>query len=54
MVNLFTDVGSRGRRRRMAWSVFFDIVHHRGQLTTYLRRMGSTVPQICGPSAAEQ
>lgn len=31
----------------------FDIVHHRGQLTTYLRAMGSTVPQIYGPSADE-
>ncbi len=30
----------------MAWSFLFDIVHHRGQITTYLRPMGSTVPQI--------
>src|SRR4029453_12252408 len=37
----------------MAWSFLFDIVHHRGQITTYLRPMGSTVPQIYGPSAAE-
>jgi uncharacterized damage-inducible protein DinB len=37
----------------MAWSFLFDIVHHRGQLTTYLRPMGSTVPQIYGPSADE-
>jgi uncharacterized damage-inducible protein DinB len=37
----------------MAWSFLFDIVHHRGQLTTYLRAMGSTVPQIYGPSADE-
>jgi uncharacterized damage-inducible protein DinB len=37
----------------MAWSFVFDIVHHRGQLTTYLRPMGSTVPQIYGPSADE-
>ena len=35
----------------MAWSFLFDIVHHRGQITTYLRPMGSTVPQIYGPSA---
>jgi uncharacterized damage-inducible protein DinB len=26
-------------------------VHHRGQLSTYLRSMGSTVPQIYGPTA---
>lgn len=37
----------------MAWSFLFDIVHHRGQLTTYLRPMGSTVPQVYGPSADE-
>ncbi|MEK7402996.1 MAG: DinB family protein [Gemmatimonadota bacterium] len=37
----------------MAWSFLFDIVHHRGQITTYLRPMGSTVPQVYGPSADE-
>ena len=37
----------------MAWSFLFDIVHHRGQITTYLRPMGSMVPQIYGPSADE-
>ena len=43
-----------GRQRPaapMAWSFLFDIVHHRGQITTYLRPMGSTVPQVYGPSA---
>src|SRR5436190_22813189 len=37
----------------MAWSLLFDIVHHRGQITPYLRPMGSTVPQIYGPSGDE-
>jgi uncharacterized damage-inducible protein DinB len=37
----------------MAWSFLFDIVHHRGQITTYLRPIGSTVPQVYGPSADE-
>lgn len=37
----------------MAWSFLFDIVHHRGQIPTYLRPMGSTVPQIYGPSGDE-
>jgi uncharacterized damage-inducible protein DinB len=36
-----------------AWGFLFDLVHHRGQLSTYLRPMGSTVPQIYGPSADE-
>lgn len=37
----------------MAWGFLLDAVHHRGQLSTYLRPMGSTVPQIYGPSADE-
>jgi uncharacterized damage-inducible protein DinB len=36
-----------------AWGFLFDQIHHRGQLSTYLRPMGSTVPQIYGPSADE-
>jgi uncharacterized damage-inducible protein DinB len=38
---------------KMAWGFLFDIIHHRGQLSTYLRPMGSTVPAIYGPSADE-
>lgn len=45
--------GSERPAPPMAWSFLFDIVHHRGQITTYLRPMGSTVPQIYGPSADE-
>lgn len=37
----------------MAWSFLFDIIHHRGQISTYLRPMGSTVPSIYGPSGDE-
>ena len=37
----------------MAWSFLFDIVHHRGQISTYLRPMGAKVPQIYGPSGDE-
>ena len=36
-----------------AWGFLLDIIHHRGQITTYLRPMGSKVPQIYGPSADE-
>jgi uncharacterized damage-inducible protein DinB len=36
-----------------AWGFLLDIVHHRGQLSTYLRPMGAKVPQIYGPSADE-
>lgn len=35
----------------MVWGHLFDGVHHRGQLSTYLRPMGSKVPSIYGPSA---
>lgn len=45
--------GAERRASPMAWSFLFDLVHHRGQITTYLRAMGSTVPQIYGPSADE-
>jgi hypothetical protein len=36
-----------------AFGFLFDIIHHRGQISTYLRAMGSTVPSIYGPSADE-
>jgi uncharacterized damage-inducible protein DinB len=45
--------GTKRPASPMAWSFLFDIVHHRGQITTYLRPMGSKVPQIYGPSADE-
>ena len=34
-----------------AWGFLFDAIHHRGQLSTYLRPMGGKVPSIYGPSA---
>ncbi len=37
----------------MLWGFLFDMVHHRGQLSTYLRPMGGKVPSIYGPSADE-
>ncbi len=33
-----------------AWGFLFDGIHHRGQLSTYLRPMGGKVPSIYGPS----
>lgn len=32
------------------WFLFFDAIHHRGQLSTYIRPMGGQVPSIYGPS----
>jgi uncharacterized damage-inducible protein DinB len=43
----------RARGYDLAWEFLFDQIHHRGQLSTYLRPMGSTVPSIYGPSADE-
>ena len=33
------------------WFIHFDAIHHRGQLSTYIRPMGGTVPSVYGPSA---
>lgn len=38
----------------MAWGFLFDAIHHRGQLSTFLRAMGEKVPSIYGPSADAQ
>jgi uncharacterized damage-inducible protein DinB len=35
----------------MLYGFLFDAIHHRGQLSTYLRPMGGKVPSIYGPSA---
>jgi uncharacterized damage-inducible protein DinB len=36
---------------QMFWLGLFDAIHHRGQLSVYLRPMGARVPSIYGPSA---
>ena len=36
------------------WMCLFDAIHHRGQLTAYLRPMGGKVPAVYGPSADEK
>jgi uncharacterized damage-inducible protein DinB len=36
------------------WLILFDAIHHRGQLTTYIRPMGGKVPSIYGPSGDER
>ena len=35
----------------MLYGFLFDAIHHRGQLSSYLRPMGAKVPSIYGPSA---
>ena len=36
------------------WDFLFDAIHHRGQLTAYLRPMGGKVPSTYGPTADTQ
>ncbi|MFI5166490.1 MAG: DinB family protein [Thermoanaerobaculales bacterium] len=36
---------------QMLWGMLFDAIHHRGQLSAYIRPMGGKVPSIYGPSA---
>jgi uncharacterized damage-inducible protein DinB len=41
------------RRGNALWLMLNDSIHHRGQLTVYLRMAGGRVPSIYGPSADE-
>ena len=41
-------------RQALAWMLFLDAIHHRGQLSTLIRPMGGKVPSIYGPSADTQ
>jgi uncharacterized damage-inducible protein DinB len=48
-----SDVAWETTRGKMAWGFLLDLIHHRGQLTVYLRPMGAKVPAVYGPSADE-
>jgi len=41
----------KGALGEMLWEFLFDSIHHRGQLSTYIRPAGGKVPSIYGPSA---
>jgi uncharacterized damage-inducible protein DinB len=38
-------------RVQLIWFFFFDIIHHRGQLSSYIRPMGGKNPAVYGYSA---
>ncbi len=38
----------------IAWGFLFDLIHHRGQLSVYIRPMGGKVPSIYGPSGDDK
>lgn len=46
-------VAMEGSTGEIMWLLFFDAIHHRGQLSTYIRPMGGKVPSIYGPSGDE-
>ena len=39
------------RRMDVIWANLFDLIHHRGQFSVYVRIAGGKVPSIYGPSA---
>ncbi len=48
------QVVARGTRQLLYRTMFFNhLIHHRGQLTVYLRLLDIAVPGIYGPSADE-
>ncbi len=42
-----------GKMMDMFWTIMMDLIHHRGQLSTYYRAMGMRNPSIYGPSAED-
>ena len=39
---------------QLCWTMLFDCVHHRGQLTSYYRVVGATQPNLMGPTLEEE
>ena len=54
-VTFFVGPGKLGdwSRREFLWFLLHDQIHHRGQLSIYLRMADGQVPSIYGPSADE-
>jgi uncharacterized damage-inducible protein DinB len=54
-VKFMTGPKQMGDMRKMdiLWFMLMDSVHHRGQMTVYLRLADAKVPSIYGPSADE-
>ena len=55
MIRMPLGPGRMGERRRgeALWYFLHDGIHHRGQLSVYLRTVGGKVPSIYGPSGDE-
>ena len=54
-VHFFVGPKQMGEYSRLdfAWFLLHDEIHHRGQMTVYLRAAGGKVPSIYGPTADE-
>jgi uncharacterized damage-inducible protein DinB len=54
-VDFFTGPGQIGQVpvADLLWLMLMDSIHHRGQLSVYVRMAGGKVPSIYGPSADE-
>jgi uncharacterized damage-inducible protein DinB len=54
-VTFFTGPGQVGEvpKVQVAWLMLCDQIHHRGQLSVYMRMTDAKVPSIYGPSADE-
>lgn len=54
-VDFFVGPGQMGKIavRELLWMMLLDSIHHRGQLSVYIRMAGGKVPAIYGPSADE-
>lgn len=39
---------------QVCWMFYNDVLHHRGQLTSYYRIIGATQPSLMGPTAEEE
>ena len=48
---IFGNKVGEGSLGKTCWMFLFDLVHHRGQLSTYYRPMGILQPAIYGPTA---
>ena len=55
VVHFFTAPKTLGEYTRLQWIWFLvhDQIHHRGQLSVYLRMAGGKLPSIYGPTADE-
>lgn len=54
-IKFFTGPKQMGDLRKMdvLWSMLMDGIHHRGQMSVYLRMADGKVPSIYGPTADE-